>query len=142
MLDLDQHFCFAIYSTAHMFNRVYRPLLDSLGLTYPQYLVLVVLWHEGAQPVGQLAERLKLETSTLTPMLKRLEAAGFVTRTRSAQDERVVTVGLSEAGREAAGRVPPINVAIADAIGETAEERATIQKALLRIRDRLEAAVT
>lgn len=140
MLDLDQHFCFAVYSTAHMFNRLYRPLLDELGLTYPQYLVLVVLWHEGAQPVSRLADRLKLETSTLTPMLKRLEKSGFVTRTRSAEDERVVTVDLSAKGRAAAARVPQVNAAIADAIGETPEQREAIQKALLQIRDRLEAA--
>lgn len=141
MLDLDQHFCFAVYSTAHMFNRLYRPLLDELGVTYPQYLVLVVLWHEGSQSVSCLAERLKLETSTLTPLLKRLEKAGFVTRTRSSQDERVVKIDLSDQGREAAARVPPINTAIAKAIGETAEQRETIQNALLQIRDRLEAAV-
>jgi DNA-binding MarR family transcriptional regulator len=140
MLDLDQHFCFAVYSTAHMFNRLYRPLLDELGLTYPQYLVLVVLWHEGPQPVSRLAERLKLETSTLTPMLKRLEKSGFVSRTRSAEDERVVTVDLTAKGREAAARVPQVNTAIAEAIGETAEQREAIQKALLQIRDRLEAA--
>lgn len=141
MLDLDQHFCFAVYSTAHMFNRVYRPLLDELGLTYPQYLVLVVLWHEGPGSVTALAERLKLETSTLTPLLKRLEKAGLVTRTRSRADERKVTIALTDAGRAAASRVPPINAAIADAIGETPEERAAIQKALLRIRERLEAAI-
>jgi DNA-binding MarR family transcriptional regulator len=141
MLDLDQHFCFAVYSTAHMFNRLYRPLLEELGLTYPQYLALVVLWHEGEQSVTALAERLKLETSTLTPMLKRLEKAGFVSRSRSRDDERMVRVSLTEAGRQAASRVPPINSAIADAIGETAEEREAIQKALLRIRQRLEAAI-
>lgn len=141
MLDLDQHFCFAVYSTAHMFNRLYRPLLDELGLTYPQYLVLVVLWHEGPQSVTALAERLKLETSTLTPMLKRLEKAGFVTRTRSRDDERVIRIDLTETGRQAGARVPAVNTAIADAIGETPEERAAIQKALLRIRKRLEAAV-
>ena len=141
MLDLDQHFCFAVYSTAHMFNRLYRPLLEELGLTYPQYLVLVVLWHEGPQSVTALAERLKLETSTLTPMLKRLEKAGFVTRTRSRDDERVIRIDLTETGRQAGARVPAVNTAIADAIGETPEERAAIQKALLRIRKRLEAAV-
>jgi MarR family transcriptional regulator, organic hydroperoxide resistance regulator len=142
MLDLDQHFCFAVYSTAHMFNRLYRPLLDELGITYPQYLVLVVLWHEGEQSVSRLAERLKLEPSTLTPMLKRLEKTGYVTRTRSSEDERVVTVDLAAKGRKAAGKVPSINVAIAEAIGETPEDRKAVQDALLRIRDRLEAATS
>ncbi|MFO1150393.1 MAG: MarR family transcriptional regulator [Alsobacter sp.] len=142
MLDLDKHFCFAVYSTAHMFNRLYRPLLDELGITYPQYLVLVVLWHEGEQSVSRLAERLKLEPSTLTPMLKRLEKTGYVTRTRSSEDERVVTIDLAAKGRKAAGKVPSINVAIAEAIGETPEDRKAVQDALLRIRDRLEAATS
>lgn len=141
MLDLDQHFCFAVYSTAHMFNRLYRPMLDDLGITYPQYLVLVVLWHEGEQSVSSLAERLKLEPSTLTPMLKRLEKAGFVTRTRGARDERVVMIGLTDKGRATGAKVPSINGAIADAIGETPEQRKLVQDALLRIRDRLEKAI-
>ena len=141
MLDLDRHFCFAVYSTAHMFNRFYRPLLDELRLTYPQYLVLVVLWREGGQSVSQLAARLKLETSTLTPMLKRLEKTGYVSRTRGTRDERVVTIDLTEAGREAAAQAPPINAAVAEAIGEPTEEREALQAALLRIRDRLEAAI-
>jgi DNA-binding MarR family transcriptional regulator len=141
MLDLDQHFCFAVYSTAHMFNRLYRPMLDDLGITYPQYLVLVVLWHEGEQSVSSLAERLKLEPSTLTPMLKRLEKAGFVTRTRGARDERVVMIGLTDKGRATGAKVPSINGAIADAIGETPEQRKLVQDALLKIRDRLEKAI-
>lgn len=141
MLDLDQHFCFAVYSTAHMFNRLYRPLLDELGITYPQYLVLVVLWHEGEQSVSRLAERLKLEPSTLTPMLKRLEKAGFVTRTRGGRDERVVMIDLTDKGRATGRKVPSVNGAIADAIGEMPEQRKLVQDALLRIRDRLEKAI-
>jgi DNA-binding MarR family transcriptional regulator len=141
MLSLDQHICFAVYSTAHMFNRVYRPLLDELGLTYPQYLCLVVLTDEGAQPVGAIGERLKLESSTLTPMLKRLEKAGLITRARAAADERVVTVELTASGRKLLEKVPPINVAIADAIGETEEQREKTRQAIVAIRDRLEAKV-
>ena len=141
MLSLEQHICFAVYSTAHMFNRLYRPMLDELGLTYPQYLTLVVLCHEGAQSVGSLGERLKLESSTLTPMLKRLEKSDLITRRRDPEDERVVHIDLSPAGRKVMERIPPINVAIADAIGETDEDRETIRRALVAIRDRLEAAI-
>ncbi|TPK75283.1 MarR family transcriptional regulator [Mesorhizobium sp. B2-4-17] len=141
MLSLEQHICFAVYSTAHMFNRLYRPMLDELGLTYPQYLTLVVLSEEGAQSVGSIGDRLKLESSTLTPMLKRLEKADLIIRRRDTKDERVVHVDLSPAGREILGKIPLINVAIADAIGETDEDREEIRRALVAIRDRLEAAI-
>ncbi|WP_246685910.1 MarR family transcriptional regulator [Mesorhizobium sp. B2-4-6] len=141
MLSLEQHICFAVYSTAHMFNRLYRPMLDELGLTYPQYLTLVVLSQEGAQSVGSIGDRLKLESSTLTPMLKRLEKADLIIRRRDTKDERVVHVDLSPAGREILEKIPPINVAIADAIGETDEDREEIRRALVAIRDRLEAAI-
>ncbi|QEL22083.1 MarR family transcriptional regulator [Bosea sp. F3-2] len=141
MLSLDQHICFAVYSTAHMFNRVYRPLLDELGLTYPQYLCLVVLADGGAQPVGAIGERLKLESSTLTPMLKRLENAGLITRVRAATDERIVNVELTVAGRKLLEKIPPINIAIADAVGESEEQREKVRQALVAIRDRLEARI-
>ncbi|OYX10924.1 MAG: hypothetical protein B7Z15_12740 [Rhizobiales bacterium 32-66-8] len=91
--------CFAIYSTGHALTRVYKPLLDGLGLTYPQYLVMVSLWAPDDLTVGQIGERLMLETSTLTPLLKRMETAGLVRRTRDSADERVVRVTLSPEGR-------------------------------------------
>ena len=91
--------CFAIYSTGHALTRVYKPLLDGLGLTYPQYLVMVSLWAQDDLTVGQIGERLMLETSTLTPLLKRMETAGLVRRTRDSADERVVRVTLSPEGR-------------------------------------------
>ncbi|TPM24803.1 MarR family transcriptional regulator [Mesorhizobium sp. B2-3-5] len=141
MLSLEQHICFAVYSTAHMFNRLYRPMLEELGLTYPQYLTLVVLSQEGARSVGSIGDRLKLESSTLTPMLKRLEKSGLIIRRRDTRDERIVHIGLSPAGRKILEKIPPINVAIADAIGETDEGREEIRRALVAIRDRLEAAI-
>ena len=141
MLSLDQHICFAVYSTAHMFNRLYRPMLDELGLTYPQYLTLVVLSHEGSQTVGSIGDRLKLESSTLTPMLKRLENAGLIIRQRDRKDERIVHVALSPAGQKILAKIPPINAAIAEAIGETPEERERVRQALIAIRDRLEVAI-
>src|SRR5258707_2557654 len=87
-LLLGNQLCFAIYSTAHAFNRVYKPLLDKLGLTYPQYLVMLVLWERDGEPVKSIGERLFLDSGTLTPLLKRLEAAGLIKRTRSTEDER------------------------------------------------------
>src|SRR5258707_12339396 len=87
-LRLGEFLCFAVYSANHAFNRVYKPLLDELGLTYPQYLVMVLLWERDDQTVGSLGEKLFLESSTLTPLLKRLEASGYIRRTRDPDDER------------------------------------------------------
>src|SRR5258706_16439520 len=98
-LRLGEFLCFAVYSASHAFNRVYKPLLDELGLTYPQYLVMVLLWEQDDQTVGSLGEKLFLESSTLTPLLKRLEALGYVKRTRDPVDERQVRVRLTERGR-------------------------------------------
>ncbi len=98
-MKLDNFLCFAIYSANHAFTRVYKPLLDELDLTYPQYLVMVALWEKDDQTVGSLGEKLFLESSTLTPMLKRLEAMGYILRTRDKADERQVRVRLTETGR-------------------------------------------
>jgi len=96
---LANQLCFAVYSTAHAFNKVYKPLLDPLGLTYPQYLVMLILWDEDEVTVKELGQRLQLDSGTLTPLLKRLEANGLVTRRRSPADERRVVVALTEAGK-------------------------------------------
>src|SRR6201994_3810823 len=98
MLRLDNQICFAVYSAAHAFNRVYKPLLDRLGLTYPQYLVMLVLWERDDVPVKEIGEKLFLDSGTLTPLLKRLEAAHLVKRTRSSEDERQVLVALTAQG--------------------------------------------
>src|SRR6204780_2021823 len=97
-LLLGNQICFAIYSTAHAFNRVYKPLLDRLGLTYPQYLVMLVLWERDGVPVKEIGERLFLDSGTLTPLLKRLEQAGLIKRTRSTEDERQVLIALTAKG--------------------------------------------
>ncbi|MFC5067350.1 MarR family winged helix-turn-helix transcriptional regulator [Flaviflagellibacter deserti] len=97
-LGLDDLICFAVYSTGHAFNRVYKPLLEKLGLTYPQYLVMVALWTEDDQTVGSLGDKLFLESSTLTPLLKRLEGMGHITRSRDPADERQVRVRLTKSG--------------------------------------------
>ena len=98
-LTIDQLLCFSVYSAGHAFERVYKPLLQPLGLTYPRYLVMVALWERDDQTVGELGERLALESNTVTPLLKRLEADGLVTRSRDLHDERQVRVGLTDIGR-------------------------------------------
>ena len=97
---LDNQLCFALYSASLAMTKLYKPLLDALGLTYPQYLVMLVLWESDGLTVSQLGERLNLDSGTLTPLLKRLEAAGWLARQRSSADERRVQVCLSPAGTQ------------------------------------------
>lgn len=97
-LRLDQQLCFALYSATHAVTRAYREYLSKIGLTYPQYLVLLVLWQEDRQTVKSIADKLNLDSPTLTPLLKRLASAGFVRRARSSADEREVYISLTEAG--------------------------------------------
>ena len=99
-LRLDNQLCFALYSTSLAMTKVYKPLLESLGLTYPQYLVMLLLWEQDEVSVSALGERLYLDSGTLTPLLKRMQASGLLERTRSLQDERRVLVSLTEAGRQ------------------------------------------
>ena len=96
--ELDELLCFAVYSAGHAFTRVYKPLLTALGLTYPQYLVMLLLWRADRRTVGQIGEALLLDSSTLTPLLKRLEAAGMIRRVRDTRDERQVHVLLTPQG--------------------------------------------
>ena len=98
-LKLDQLLCFSLYGASMAVNRAYKPMLDELGITYPQYLVLNALWEEDGQAIGAIAERLALESSTITPLVKRLEAARLLTRERNPQDERQVLVRLTGEGR-------------------------------------------
>jgi DNA-binding MarR family transcriptional regulator len=108
-LRLDRQLCFALYGAANRVTRLYRPLLDALGLTYPQYLAMLVLWEDSPRTVGALGEALDLESSTLTPLLKRLEAQGLIARARDPEDERRVIVTLTPAGaalRDRAKAVP------------------------------------
>lgn len=98
-LRLDQQLCFSLYAAANAITRAYREPLARLGLTYPQYLVLLVLWEGGRQTVKGLADALELDSGTLTPLLKRLEAAGFVTRTRDTTDQRIVHIQVTAEGR-------------------------------------------
>jgi DNA-binding MarR family transcriptional regulator len=138
-LRLDNQLCFAVYSTAHAFNRVYKPLLDKLGLTYPQYLVMLVLWERDGVPVRAIGERLLLDSGTLTPLLKRLEAAELVRRTRSTKDERQVLIALTPKGdalREKARAVPQsILAASACSVGDLM----AMKNEIVALRDRLNA---
>ena len=97
-LDLDNQLCFALYAAAHAIKKAYRPLLEDLGLTYPQYLIMMVLWRTDALKVSEIGERLSLDSGTLTPVLKRLEASGLVQRKRRLKDEREVEISLSAEG--------------------------------------------
>ncbi len=99
-LNLDDHLCFAVHATAHAFAQAYKPLLEPMKLTYPQYLVMLVLWEGDGLSVSEIGARLFLDSGTLTPLLKRLEGLGYVERRRDDKDERVVRIRLTEAGRD------------------------------------------
>jgi len=137
---LDEYLCFALYSTIHAFNKVYKPLLGALNLTYPQYLAMTALWHRDGLTVKAIGEQLHLDSGTLTPLLKRLEAMGLVVRARDIADERQVLVTLTAKGRELRRRAASIPGAILDASGCSAKEMQGINADLLRLRDRLNAA--
>jgi DNA-binding MarR family transcriptional regulator len=136
---LDNQICFAVYSAAHAFNRVYKPLLDRLGLTYPQYLVMLVLWERDDVPVKDIGEKLFLDSGTLTPLLKRLEAAHLVKRTRSREDERQVLIALTPQGhalKEKARAVPQSILAASDC---SVSELVAMKDEIVALRDRLNA---
>jgi DNA-binding MarR family transcriptional regulator len=99
-LDIAEFLCFAVYSASHAFSRVYHPLLKALRLTYPQFIALIVLWEQDGQTVGELGEKLFLQSNTLTPMLKRLEVLGYIERSRDSTDERQVRINLTKSGRK------------------------------------------
>lgn len=136
-LKLDNFICFAVYTAGHAFNRVYKPLLDELGLTYPQYLAMVSLWEEDGQTVGGLGEKLFLESSTLTPLLKRLETAGYIRRERSRQDERVVVLRLTEEGKRLKGKAVSIPGCMIEASGRDADQLARLQAEIIALREAL-----
>lgn len=139
-INLDVLMCFAAYSLSHAFSRFYRPMLDKLGLTYPQFIVMMVLWENGQITMKALGEKVMLDSNTLTPLLKKLEAAGLVTRQRNADDERVLDIAptakamaLKLDGKRAA-------MAIAENSGETFEGVLEIQQRLTRMRENIEKA--
>lgn len=129
--------CFAVYSTNLAYSRVYKPVLDQLGLTYTQYLTIIALWEEDGQTVKSLSDKLFLEPSTVTPMLKRLEGMGYLTRARDARDERNVRISLTEAGRALREKGLGFGKITVEASGLTPEEFPVLQKAIARLRDNL-----
>jgi DNA-binding MarR family transcriptional regulator len=132
---LSDFLCFAVYSANLAFGKAYRPLLDELGLTYTQYITLVCLSEQDGQTVSELGGKLFLESNTLTPILKKLEAMGYVQRERSTADERQVHVSLTPAGRRL--REQAVDRGPRAATGLSAEEFRTLQKAISRLRDNL-----
>lgn len=132
---LDDQLCYAIYSAGMAIQRVYKPLLDDLGLTYPQYLVLNVLWAEDAQTVGAIAGKLALESSTLTPLLKRLEVAGLVKRTRNPQNERQVVVRLTDAGIAIRSKAGCLGNALLGASLQSPNDLSDLNRDVRRLRD-------
>jgi DNA-binding MarR family transcriptional regulator len=137
---LGSMLCFTVYSTAHAFNRAYKPLLDALGLTYPQYLAMFALWEHDDLTVKELGELLHLDSGTLTPLLKRLEAMGLVRRVRDAADERSVRINLTPAGIEMKCKERTVHEGLMGACGQTADELMALTAQLIRVRDRLDAA--
>jgi DNA-binding MarR family transcriptional regulator len=137
-LQLDEQLCFALYNASRALTRAYAPLLEPLGLTYPQYLVLLVLWERDGVPVKQIGERLALDSGTLTPLLKRLDHQGLVTRRRGEDDERIVRVHLTPTGRALRTRARKVPTELACRAGyDLASERAV--RDLVRLRDELAA---
>ena len=116
-LELQEFLCFSIYSASHAFNRVYQPLLKDLGLTYPQFIAMILLWEQDRQSVGELGQKLFLQSNTLTPMLKRLETLGLIKRSRDSADERQVRISLTEAGRKLHLRASDIVRSVREATG-------------------------
>ena len=136
-LDLDNQLCFALYSASLAMTKLYKPLLAGLGLTYPQYLVMLVLWESDGLMVSQLGERLSLDSGTLTPLLKRMEASGSIVRIRALDDERRVHITLTAAGRKLKTRAAAIPGCIVDAAQCPASELISLTRQVQALRQRL-----
>ncbi|MCC8439748.1 MarR family transcriptional regulator [Leuconostoc pseudomesenteroides] len=132
-VSLNDHLCFSIYTTSRAIQRMYRPLLDDLNLTYPQYLTLVALWENGPQTVSQLGNKLDLDSGTLTPMLKRMEKANLIVRHRDVMDERVVLVELTEKGRRMQADSAIIPQTLLEKSGLDSDEWHTLNKTMKKL---------
>ena len=137
MLLLDNQLCFALYSTSLAMTRLYKPLLDALGITYPQYLVLLVLWERDGLSVSELGSRLFLDSGTLTPLLKRMEASGLVTRQRALEDERRVHIALTESSRLLKTQAAKIPGCILNAAQCPVPELVALTRQMQALRERL-----
>lgn len=134
-LKLDLLLCFSAYSLSHAFSRFYRPMLDKLGLTYPQFVVMMVLWENGKITMKALTDLVMLESNTLTPLLKKLEAAGLVKRARNKDDERVLDIEITEAGLalKTDGQLAAVELALAS--GEELDGVIEMQQRMAKMRD-------
>ena len=139
MLQLDNQLCFALYSTSLAMTKLYKPLLEEMGLTYPQYLAMLVLWEQDGLTVSELGERLYLDSGTLTPLLKRMESAGLVSRIRAVEDERRVHITLTAAGRKLKARAAKIPGCIMSATQCSVPELVSLTQQVQSFRQRLTA---
>jgi MarR family transcriptional regulator, organic hydroperoxide resistance regulator len=139
LLLLDNQLCFALYSTSLAMTKLYKPLLEDLGLTYPQYLAMLVLWEADGITVSSLGERLYLDSGTLTPLLKRMESAGLVARIRSIDDERRVHISLTAAGRRLKARASKVPGCVVSASGCSLGELKQLTQQMQSLRQRLAA---
>ena len=138
-LPIAEMICFSLYSATHAMQHAYKPLLEALGLTYPQYLALVALWGEDGQTVGQLGQALQLDSNTRTPLLKRREAQGLLSRARDSRDERQVRVSLTEAGRDMQARAEEIPRCILEKSGMSLTALTALRDQVNALRDQLRA---
>lgn len=136
-LKLQDMLCYSVYSTTLAINRLYKPTLDALGLTYPQYLAMMALWERDGQGVKEIADALALDSSTLTPVLKRLEAGGLVSRRRSDADERQVVISVTEAGRALKDRAACVPLSLLTASGLEREDLVRLNEEIRALRDAL-----
>lgn len=134
-LKLSDFLCFAIYSTNLAFGKAYKPILEQLGLTYTQYITVVALWEQDDQTVGSLGEKLFLESNTLTPILKKLEAMGYLQRQRDPADERQVRISLTQSGRDL--RKVSSGTSLFEATGLTQDEFTQMQQSIVKLRNNL-----
>lgn len=138
-MPLSDMICFSLYSATHAMQAAYKPLLDAIGLTYPQYLVLTALWQSDRQTVGQIGQTLQLESNTLTPLLKRMEAQGLLTRARSSSDERQVVIRLSPQGQALQARAAHIPACILEKSGMTLPQLTALRDQINLLRGQLRA---
>lgn len=136
-LTLPDMLCFSLYSASHAMQAAYKPLLDPLGLTYPQYLVLTALWQQDGQTVGTLGRALRLESNTLTPLLKRMEGQGLITRSRDKADERQVLIALTPKGQAMQSRAAHVPGCLLDRAGLTVDQASALRDTIAALRERL-----
>lgn len=138
-LRLDNQVCFALYSASHAMSKAYKPYLEALGLTYPQYVAMLVLWERDGLTVSEIGERLFLDSGTLTPLLKRLEGAGYISRLRDTADERRVLIQLTAAGRKLKSKAAAIPACMLETMQCSIHELSALTRQVQELRDRLQA---